>query len=1278
MKRPVRVASCVLVLFLASAANAEPTTLPAPDPATLRGESVQTRKRLAEAEQKLLAGKPADAADDLQRIMDECPDDLITVDGQQFQTARWVAHSLLARLPPEALKAYQDRIDQPAKKLLDQAKRDRNPQPLWQLLDWYFVSRPADEALLLLGDLLFERGEFRTAETIWRRLLPNANADIVYPNSKAEPTLVRARIALAVIFQNDPARAKAEVAAFKEKYPTATGTLAGKTGPLANVLQTFLDAPPKLPPDATSGTIWPTYGGAPQRTSRVPGGIPPWPSRPTLIRNIIRPAAFAPTQPPLGYPAIINDEVFVANGTRVYGFDLRTSEPTRDEYTTFLKLEPNSAKPLEAQCTLTAAGELLYARLGPSVLRAPEQARSDSVLVCLSLRTQGKFTELWKLLPPEDGKAATTWEGAPLVSGRRLWAVYAKFEGGHIIHVAVCYDPADTDKPPGAPAWTTELCDSPQPAAGHDRTRQELLTLAGRNVVFCSNNGAIVAINATTGRRAWGFRYPRSRKVNLSGDPSPAVAYGGCVYVAPADGEHVYALDAETGRLVWQSDGETEGARILGVARNRLIVTVTGRLRSIRGLNLETGSHRKDEGGWVQNGNDLLSYGHGLVTDDVIVWPSRKGLYFLRPEDGRPAAGSPNPFRGPSIEMYFGHVAYANGTLVVVTPTQLWFYRAQSRKIETRPVTPPRERFDTMIGLAERNLTAGHSDRANAILAEIATSDLPPEFRAWAAARMLQLAPPAKELSQLSPKVREVLIPTLLNEWILPPDGVPVTLDTFLQKRLGRSPAPASVPVVATQCKPVASELTADAEIDRTLKLPEAVVPLRPIVGSCPPKRLFAAGPRVVVAVPLDRSAETEHTAADLFTHAADLQTCFVTAGPFAIAVYGMAREPLWVFRVPRTEPLPSSSPTYRVCSDGEPPCPHLSSFVLAGTWMLARIGEHHLIALDLQARRVAWVLGTSGNARYEPNHFPGEVKFGSHYAICGHFVVVQLSNGRRWFVALATGRPVTMPTLGDRTARNGWPHAPAIVGDDQLIVADGPGLVRLLQLGGRVKWAFEPESDEGFTGEPAQVRACGPGLLRREPSPQILLPPSLLLIAVRRNHGVEIERVNIADGKSAWSNGPAFVDADHIDLRAAVVDAERVYIPAGNKLLALMLTSGKTAWEVDLPDARCSRGWVVRAGKTCVIAYPAEAIPTEPILAVWARLVRSFQREPFAWRLPGLAGTLYDAWSDRAVPVLFFDPETGKRLARINIPARGPAITAWFDADTAVIATGDRVVWLK
>ncbi len=122
---------------------------------------------------------------------------------------------------------------------------------------------------------------------------------------------------------------------------------------------------------------------------------------------------------------------------------------------------------------------------------------------------------------------------------------------------------------------------------------------------------------------------------------------------------------------------------------------------------------------------------------------------------------------------------------------------------------------------------------------------------------------------------------------------------------------------------------------------------------------------------------------------------------------------------------------------------------------------------------------------------------------------------------------------------------------ENQLLLSDGPGLVRLVHFDGRVEWTFEPEASEGFTGEPAQVRQWN----------------DVLLVAVRRNHGVEIERVNANTGKAKWTEGPAFADADRIDISAADMDDAHAYVPAANKLLAFSLRSGKTAWEADLPD---------------------------------------------------------------------------------------------------------------
>src|SRR5439155_1978120 len=198
--------------------------------------------------------------------------------------ARWVVHQVLAALPPDALRAYQDRVEEPARKLLDAGRRDRDPRPLWLLLDRYFASRPAGDGLLLLGDLLFERGRFRTAELVWRRLLPRTadrawerllaeDPDLAYPNPAADPAAVRARVVLAVIFQGDTDRARQELARLAILHPGARGPFGGRDAPYAETLEAFLADPPRFPPDAGGAgrRDWPTFGGGPDRAGRVAG-----------------------------------------------------------------------------------------------------------------------------------------------------------------------------------------------------------------------------------------------------------------------------------------------------------------------------------------------------------------------------------------------------------------------------------------------------------------------------------------------------------------------------------------------------------------------------------------------------------------------------------------------------------------------------------------------------------------------------------------------------------------------------------------------------------------------------------------------------------------------------------------------------------------------------------------------------------------------------------------------------------------------------------------------
>src|SRR5262249_11993662 len=128
------------------------------------------------------------------------------------------------------------------------------------------------------------------------------------------------------------------------------------------------------------------------------------------------------------------------------------------------------------------------------------------------------------------------------------------------------------------------------------RYRHQLLTLAGRHVVYASHAGSVVALDARTGRRAWAVRYPSTVLKTPGGlaaprDLAPAVYADGRLYVAPADYDRILCLDPETGRVVWELPGVAV-VHLLGVGNGRLIFTTPKGIRAVRAAD---GS---DNGGW--------------------------------------------------------------------------------------------------------------------------------------------------------------------------------------------------------------------------------------------------------------------------------------------------------------------------------------------------------------------------------------------------------------------------------------------------------------------------------------------------------------------------------------------------------------------------------------------------------------------------------------------------------------------------------------------------------
>lgn len=664
-----------------------------PDSANVRGESTTTRKRLAEAEQKIRAGQTADALEELLRIADDAGDDLVTADGKQFSSARHYVHRFLATLPDAALKRYRDRVEEPASRLLARGRERRDPELLRQLLDRYAVSRPAEDAILLLAELAFERGEFGVAERYWRKLLPDSEAK--YPAPRAKPADIEARILAATILRGDRHASGAMLESFEKRYPGAEGRVAGRTGPYLETLTALANARPSEQ-RIEAGGDWSTLGGSPSRDGRVGGTLPKhWPSRPTWTTPIPRavpgwrglagrPPSVGPVRSLAFHPVVLNGTAYIADAGRVFAVDPQTGATrlTFDPTRIALPRVPASAlgvpSPVDADYTLAAAEGLLVLRVGePMIFPAAEDGDAPnprpSVLVALAPPAgAAPATIRWQRFPPVPDGVPASWEGAPVIADGELYAAFVRSDAGRTIHAIACYR-GEADRP----AWIVDVCET---GAAEPRTRHELLTLAGRNLVFCSQSGVVAAVNARTGKPAWAYRYPRIRRYPADGrhrDLSPPVAADGRVFVAPNDADHLFAFNAESGALLW-SDGPIMFDHLIGAANGKVVAAIAGPQRGVRAYDAATGSCDFPRG-WRNHDDPFLpTFGRGLLADDHILWPTAAALYCLRLADGTVAA---QPVRGPH-----GNLAFANGTLLVAAPNELRGYVVDSDSKE--PATP--------------------------------------------------------------------------------------------------------------------------------------------------------------------------------------------------------------------------------------------------------------------------------------------------------------------------------------------------------------------------------------------------------------------------------------------------------------------------------------------------------------------------------------------------------------------------------------------------------------
>jgi outer membrane protein assembly factor BamB len=716
-----------------------------PAPIDLPGEAGPPAKRLAEADKCLAAKKWTEAVAILESLLETSGDELLRVDATLLVRCRWLCHSRLCKLPPEALARYRTRSTPRAKKWLEAGIAGREVSLVRRVVDEAFATRSGEQALHWLGDFAFERGRWGEAEFWYRRLARldgrkevDDPDDLTFPDPLEGGARARAK-QLLVRLMGKPAWSLPEgwlesVKAFRTLHPKNSGNLAGQTGLYAEVLlklgkeqisevpgespaltfagdatRNHLVPGPKRPLDYLSKLCraGPTFRFDLARRKKLKGPLPQ-PFQKLDEVEISRRLAF--------YPVVAGRHVLVADARFVTAYDTQTGKEEEwfdaTQFEGGIKPKLNLPAVPDLRYSLTVAEGMVFARLGLQSVKDVRPAQgpkgpfargenNESVLVCLGLKP-GKGGERFKWLVQaididQGKKDFSVFEGAPVVQDGRVYIAATRFEGSKMITAVRCY-PSEPEDSKAFLVWRTDVCATnelaPAPGEGGGtpagkRQRHHLITVGAGQVFYCSHSGAIVALDARTGKRNWSMAYPRRDTRTPEDEPElrdllPCVYADGRLFVAPIDSEFTYCLDPSNGRILWERRN-LEAVHLFGVGQGRLIFTTRKNpgvgqhdAGGLRAVGVDDGSDRK---GWVlpDDGGGLTPMGRGLLVDDLVLWPTARkpfGVFAVRQKDGEQADNPALLHRVPS-----GNMAWGAGCLAIADMRTLLVY-VQSKKAD--------------------------------------------------------------------------------------------------------------------------------------------------------------------------------------------------------------------------------------------------------------------------------------------------------------------------------------------------------------------------------------------------------------------------------------------------------------------------------------------------------------------------------------------------------------------------------------------------------------------
>jgi outer membrane protein assembly factor BamB len=716
-------------------AHAQPGTSPAEGRFEL-AETVQLDRadnvvqgNLERAKAYLAARHWSEAVETVRQVMENSGGMLWGVTPNRYISVREYCHLRLAALPAEALVLYRRRVDPLARKWYEEGIAAHDRQLLGSVVQQALASSWGDRALMALGEMALESGDYAAARGHWERIVPAdpqaAPAWLAYPDTHLDLAAVRSRLVLASILEGSLVRARGELAQLAHLHPQARGPLGGHDVNYVEALQTLL-AESALWPRPKPSPDWPTFAGSPARNKQAADaadvGVVAWRLRlrrragqadaPAVLTSAHAPRGGEDPWAPLSFfPLVVGRWALVANHREILAVDAATGHPAwggtspviyRDQLDENPVLPPVPLNTLGVpRYTLTVHEGKLYARLGSQVTGRPQEARGASPpggLVCLDLEDQGKL--LWKAAP----EAGWAFDGAPLCAEGGVYVAMRRSDIRPQAHVA-CFD-AQT----GALRWRRFVCAAETPARGmRYESTHNLLTLVRDTLYFNTNLGAVAALAAGDGQVQWISLYPRDRygdefhlAPHWGRELTPCLYDRGTLLVAPADSPRILALDAATGQILWQTGPEVDDVvHLLGVAHDRLIASG----QRLYWIGLKEAGQGRVQYVWPE-GDQGLGYGRGIIAGGRVYWPTRDDIYVFQATSAQQERVIHLRPRGTGG----GNLLFAAGRLLVAGPAELVALNVEGRS----PPSNYRDvaQTDAGQGLAIADLAAAHDPAA--------------------------------------------------------------------------------------------------------------------------------------------------------------------------------------------------------------------------------------------------------------------------------------------------------------------------------------------------------------------------------------------------------------------------------------------------------------------------------------------------------------------------------------------------------------------------------------